>query len=81
MERKYTLYLNGTWTILQECNNSIVQFHTRCGSSGSWTIDMRCPTMSEDNHITSTGGEYENITSTKGEHLNIISTRGEQKNK
>ena len=79
MERNYTLDLYETWTVFQECNNSRIQFDTTCGSSGSWTTDMRCPTMSADNHITSTGGE-ENIISTKGEHLNTISTRGEHKN-
>ena len=47
MERKYTLDLNGTWTVFQECKNSRIQFDTRCGSSGNWTTDMRCPAMSK----------------------------------
>ena len=63
MERKYTLDLNGTWTVFQECSNSRIQFDTRCGSSGSWTTDMRCPTMSD---TTSTQGEPE-TTTTRGE--------------
>ena len=63
MERNYTLDLNGTWTVFQECSNSRIQFYTRCGSSGNWTTDMRCPAMSA---TTSTQGENEK-TSTRGE--------------
>ena len=47
MERNYTLDLNGTWTVFQECTNSRIKFDTRCGSSGSWTTDMRCPAISK----------------------------------
>ena len=63
MERNYTLDLNGSWTVFQECTNSRIQFDTTCGSSGNWTTDIRCPTMSS---TTSTHGEPES-TSTRVE--------------
>ena len=63
MERNYTLDLNGTWTVFQECTNSRILFDTRCGSSGNWTTDMRCPAMSDK---TSTQGKPE-TTRTRGE--------------
>ena len=72
MERKYILDLNGTWTVFQECSNSTIQFYTRCGSSRSWTTDMRCPAMSD---TTSTQGEPE-TTSTQGEP-ETTTTQGE----
>ena len=72
MERKYTLDMNGTWTVFQECTNSRIQFYTRCGSSGTWTTDMRCPAMSD---TTSTQGKPE-TTSTQGKQ-ETTSTRGE----
>ena len=72
MERNYTLYQNGTWTVFQECTNSRIQFNTRCGSSGSWTTDMKCLGMSD---TTSTQGEPE-TNSTQGEP-ETTSTRGE----
>ena len=50
MERNYIVDLNGTWTVFQECNNSRIQFDTRCGSSGSWTSDMRCPAIGKKKH-------------------------------
>ena len=50
MERKYILDLNGIWTVFQECTNSRIQFHTQCGSSGSWTTDMRCPAIGKKEH-------------------------------
>ena len=50
MERNYILDLNGTWTVFQECNNSRIQFDTRCGSSGSWTTGMRCPAIGKKEH-------------------------------
>ena len=80
MERTYTLDLNGTWTVFQECTNSRLQFNTRCGSNGSWTTDMRCPKMG-NNHLTSTRDQHDSgqreTTSSRGEHRNIISTRGD----
>ena len=63
MERNYTLELNGTWTVFQECNNSRIQFNARCGSSGSWTTDMSSSAMCD---ITSTQGKPE-TTSIRGE--------------
>ena len=72
MERNYTLHVNGTWTVFEECTNSRIQFYTRCGLSGSWTTDMRCPAMSD---TTSTQGELES-TSTIGES-ETTSTRSE----
>ena len=50
MERKYILDQNGNSTVFQEYTNSIIQFDTRCGSSGSWTTDVRCPATSEEEH-------------------------------
>ena len=49
-EREYILDLNGTWTVFQECTTSIIQFNTGCGSNGSWTTDMRCPTIGKKEH-------------------------------
>ena len=69
MERNYTLDLYGNWTVFQECTNSRIQFDTRCGSSGNWTTNMRCPAI---NDTTSTQGEPE-TTTTQGEseYINI----------
>ena len=59
MERKYRLDLNGNWTVFQECTNSRIQFDTRCGSSGSWTTDMRCPAISKKEYYIESPRERE----------------------
>ena len=48
MERNYTLYQNDSWTIFAECNNSTLPFHTSCDSSGNWSVEIQCPTMSKE---------------------------------